>query len=140
MIVFFALSSLALLAAIACFVLLICEKKRNKKRNAALMQYIDELVDDTRLDNSCYMQGVKDELANLVNNLQTRVESFETRSGSVELRVESLEKGIVPDFEKSKEAADAVNSFNAGITGILGFDPHDVLKKQRNNNSGGDID
>lgn len=46
-------------------------------------------------------------------------------------RLQDLEKGVVPDFEKAKAAAEAVNDFNAGISGILGFDPHEVLKKQR---------
>ena len=46
-------------------------------------------------------------------------------------RLQDLEKGVVPDFEKAKAATEAVNDFNAGISGILGFDPHEVLKKQR---------
>ena len=124
-IIFIAVSSLALLAAIVSFSMLLCEKKRSKKRNAALMQYIDEMADGIRVYNSNYMQDVKAELAKQVSEL--------------DVRIASLEKGIVPDFEKAKEAADAVNNFNAGITGILGFDPHDVLKKQRGN-TGGDID
>lgn len=54
-------------------------------------------------------------------------------------RLEALEKGIVPDFEKAKEAASAVNDFNAGITGILGFDPYSALQAQRVSDRGGDI-
>lgn len=53
-------------------------------------------------------------------------------------RLEDLEKGIVPDFEKAKEAANAVNSFNAGITGILGYDPYAALQAQRSKDLGGD--
>lgn len=53
-------------------------------------------------------------------------------------RVADLEKGVVPDFEKAKEAAAAVNNFNDGITGILGFDPYDALKAQRNRESRGE--
>ena len=52
-------------------------------------------------------------------------------ANALEKRIADLEKGIVPDFEKAKAAANAVNDFNAGISGILGFDPHEVLKKQR---------
>lgn len=54
-------------------------------------------------------------------------------------RVDALEKGIVPDFEKAKEAANAVNDFNAGITGILGYDPYSALQAQRDKDRGGDI-
>lgn len=54
-------------------------------------------------------------------------------------RLEALEKGIVPDFEKAKEAANAVNDFNAGITGILGYDPYSALQAQRDKDRGGEI-
>ena len=38
-------------------------------------------------------------------------------------QIESLKNGIVPNFEKAKAAVQAVNEFNAGISGILGFHP-----------------
>lgn len=53
-------------------------------------------------------------------------------------RVVALEKGVMPDYEKAKEAADAVNNFNAGITGILGFDPYKALQAQRDQDRGGE--
>lgn len=53
-------------------------------------------------------------------------------------RVTDLENGVIPNFEKAKAAANAINDFNAGISGILGFDPHEMLRKQRNENGGGD--
>lgn len=53
-------------------------------------------------------------------------------------RLDALEKGTIPDYEKAKAAADAVNDFNAGISGILGFDPYAAIRKQREDN-GGDI-
>lgn len=102
------LSSLALSAALAGTALLIYERKCSKKRNTALVQYIDAAIN----------KAVTDAMA------------------AYEKRVKDLESGIVPDFEKAKAAAEAVNDFNAGISGILGFDPHEVLKKQRND--GGD--
>ena len=46
-------------------------------------------------------------------------------------RTDDLEKGIVPDFEQAREAARAVDNFNAGLSGILGFDPIETAKKQR---------
>ncbi len=51
-------------------------------------------------------------------------------------RLDALEKGTVPDYEKAKAAADAVNDFNAGISGILGFDPYAAIRKQREDNGG----
>ena len=53
-------------------------------------------------------------------------------------QINDLKKGIVPDFEKAKAAAQAVNDFNAGISGILGFDPYDAIKAQRTENFGGE--
>lgn len=55
-------------------------------------------------------------------------------------QIESLKNGIVPDFEKAKAAVQAVNDFNAGISGILGFEPHEALRKQRAGSFGGEDD
>lgn len=60
------------------------------------------------------------------------------RIRALERKVADLEKGTVPDFEKAKAAAEAVNDFNSGISGILGFDPYQVLKAQRGENTGGE--
>ena len=53
-------------------------------------------------------------------------------------RITKLENGTIPDYEKAKEAAKAVNDFNAGITGILGFDPYAALQAQRDKDRGGE--
>lgn len=52
-------------------------------------------------------------------------------------RIKALEEGAVPDFEKAKAAASAVNDFNSGISGILGFDPYEALQAQREKHHGG---
>ena len=57
---------------------------------------------------------------------------------NLEERLKALEKGVVPDFEKAKEAANAMNDFNAGISGILGFDPYKALQAQREKQHGGE--
>lgn len=119
-----AASSLALLAATVCLILLVREKKRSEKRNAALLQYVDE-----------QKKSIEAQIDRDVQNLSA---SFADDLTKAEKRIADLESGIVPDFEQAKAAADAVNNFNAGITGILGFDPHEVLKKQRNNPAGGE--
>lgn len=51
--------------------------------------------------------------------------------------IKDLESGIVPDFEQAKEAVSALDSFNAGISGILGYDPYEALKKAREKENGG---
>lgn len=60
-------------------------------------------------------------------------DTFRDTYGKVQMRLEELEKGVVPDYEAAKEAAKAVNDFNAGISGILGFDPKEALRKQNMN-------
>ena len=39
-------------------------------------------------------------------------------------QVEALENGALPDYEKAKAAAKAVNDFHEGIANILNFDPY----------------
>ena len=117
MIIAIVLSSLALLAATAGLILTIRERKRSQKRNAALLRYIERTAQDT---------------------LEKATEAVKALEKSCGDRIEALEKGIVPDFEKAKAAANAVNDFNAGITSIMGFDPFEALRAQRDGNSGGD--
>jgi phage shock protein A len=111
------LGSLALLAATAALALTICERKRSLKRNTALKVQLQS-------DVAAASEGLKKQFA----------AALEEQSK----RIENLEKGMVPDFEKAKAAAQAVNDFNAGISGILGFDPYDALKAQRAENFGGE--
>lgn len=46
-------------------------------------------------------------------------------------RLDKLERGIAPDYEKAQEAARALNNFNSGITAILGYDPFSALESER---------
>ena len=121
MIIAIILSSLALLAATAGLILTIRERKRSQKRNAALVRYMERSASDA-LEKA---------------NAKTE-EAVATLHKEHDIRIGALEKGIVPDFEKAKAAANAVNDFNAGITSIMGFDPFDALRAQRDGNTGGD--
>lgn len=103
------LSGLALLAAITVFVLFVQEKKRNEKQRA------DSLVEKAKgyEEELRYKAAISQEMDKLVT------------------RICNLEKGIVPDFEEAKAAANAVNDFNRGLSNILGFDPLEEAKKAR---------
>ena len=96
------ISSLALLAALVCVAVTLTAERRNQKRKAACIHYVDKTAE------------------------------------MILEKIGALENGVVPDFEKAKEAANAVNNFNAGITGILGFDPYHAIRAQREENSGGE--
>ena len=105
------LSGLALLAASVSLLISVIEKKRSKKRNAAMLDYVTATVN----------RGIQ--------------------SSGFDSRIQKLEQGITPDYEQAKAAANAVNDFNRGITNILGFDPVCALKKeQQRERLGGDVE
>ena len=64
-------------------------------------------------------------------DIWNKFENIGTSTEDMLRRVENLEKGIVPDFEQAKAAAQAVDNFNAGLSGILGFDPIETARRQR---------
>ena len=121
MIIAIIMSSLALLAATANLGLTLRERKRSQKRNAALVRYVKKTAADELSKTNAKTEEV-------IGNLHKEYDS----------RIKALENGVVPDFEKAKAAANAVNDFNAGITSIMGFDPFEALRTQRDGNSGGD--
>lgn len=105
------MSGLALLAASVSLLMSVIEKKRSKKRNAAMLDYVTTTVN----------RGIQ--------------------SSGFDSRIQKLEQGITPDYEQAKAAANAVNDFNRGITNILGFDPVSALKKeQQRERLGGDVE
>jgi hypothetical protein len=108
------ISGFALLAAGVCLCLLVREKKRNEKRSAAMCNLISKECEAVSKAAGLYTD-----------------ETVTAAINGMSARVENLEKGIVPDYEKALAAANAVNDFNSGITNILGFDPYDSLRTQR---------
>lgn len=122
------LSSLALFVAAAAVSVCLWERKRNMKRNAALR--------DAVLSVSRKLKSYKS-LSDKYRDAD--VEKMEGRFTSLEDRVDKLETGAVPDYEKAKQAAVAVNDFNSGITGILGYDPYEALLAQRSKDRGGEL-
>jgi hypothetical protein len=110
------LSGLALLAASVCLILLIQEKKRNQKRNTALVNLIDNYF--TR--SMTTLEGVRG-----------CVVMFNTTVTEMNSRVKKLEEGISPDYNEALAAKQAVDDFNMGISAILTFDPMTAVKKSR---------
>lgn len=110
------LSGLALLAASVCLILLIQEKKRNQKRNTALVNLIDNYF--TR--SMTTLEGVRG-----------CVVMFNTTVTEMNSRVKKLEEGISPDYNEALAAKQAVDDFNIGLSAILNFDPMAAMKKSR---------
>lgn len=57
-------------------------------------------------------------------------QQLSTATAELSARLDALENGAIPDYEKAKEAAKAVNDFNSGIAGIFGFDPYDAIRRK----------
>jgi len=79
---------------------------------------------------------VKNEIIHMNSLLLRHLNADAEQRTKTEKRLNDLESGTVPDFEKAKSAVNAVNDFNAGIAGILGYDPYEALKKAREENGG----
>lgn len=123
------MSGLALLAATAGLTIAIGNEKRSKKRNAALIQYIDQTAQKNANKAAIAAGAYTDE------------EVKKVRSDMVDLtkRTKDLEDGITPNYEQAKAAANAVNDFSKGISNILGFDPMEALRAERQKNERGDV-
>lgn len=119
------IGSLALVAATVSVVLTVREHKRSQERNAAYVETMRTVGQEhrTALENF-----LLEELKKLEARTAQQVTEAQTK---VEQRLSDLEGGVIPDYEKAKQAAKAVNDFSAGISGILGFDPVEALKQSR---------
>lgn len=109
------LSGLAFLAAIISLVLTVRNEKRSEKRNATLINYVGAECKAVSIAAGAYTEEQVKKLTE---------------------RIENLEKGITPDYEQARAAANAVNDFNKGISNILGFDPHEALLANRHKEVG----
>ena len=54
-----------------------------------------------------------------------------SRVCELEKRCAEIEKGCVPDYEKAREAASAVDRFNAGIANILNYNQLEAMARKR---------
>lgn len=120
------ISGLALLAAGVCLYLLVREKKSSKEQRAAMCQMVDSALAEAK----AFAKKM------ITEETEHRVQVCD----SLVARICKLEQGITPDYEKAKEAVNAVNSFNQGISNILGFDPKEALIAQRQKERMGDTE
>lgn len=101
-------------------VLIIRNSRRSASRSAALVQYVDKT-----------MSAMHEEILKDVN---------ESVSG-IKATVDDLSKGIIPDYEEAKRAADATNEFHKGIANILNYNEMEALQRMREAEaSGGEVE
>lgn len=144
------LGGLALLAAVTCLTLFFQEKKRNEKRRAAMIKLIQEECGDVASNSYERYQELQKKMQQLagditahrmemnktkakINDLGTMIEALE---GATEKRLRDLEAGVIPDYAAARQAAEAVDSFNQGLSNILGFDPMAEARKARESTGG----
>lgn len=136
-------SGLALLAAGVCLLMLTEEKKRNQERNAAEKELRGQIdwcigaIGEETTNRTKAVDHFKKEISDACFRLQNRLlQEMYTEFKLAYERIEKLEKGVVPDYEKAIAAADAVNKFNEGLSNILGYDPVEALEAQRRKENG----
>lgn len=84
--------------------------RRSTAKYATLVQYVDSAV------NAAHTEIMQD-----VNNAVSPLKSA----------VEDITKGIVPDYEEARRAAEATNEFHRGIANILNYNEMDALRRMR---------
>ena len=121
------MSGLALLAATVCLTITLREKKRNQKRNAAAIDYVDA---------SC-----KKMFRDLNKKIHKYQYCVEERIGPMAHDIKKLKDGIVPDYKEALAAKNSVDEFNRGLSAILNFDPMEAARKAREDQKyGGEVE
>lgn len=151
------LSGLALLAASVCLILQVREKKRNEKRNAAVIQDVEaeckavSKAVEARLEERLteLKTGMWDELnsrfdniANKYNEISKSVSGYEEQFRSCSKSIEDIKDNV----EKiGVDVMTAANQFqdkmSESLHNIWNFDPLEAVRKQREKNRyGGEVD
>lgn len=139
------LSGLALLAAVLCLILILREKKRNEKRNAAMADLFciecSECAADIRnylTDLSGNIQPVMDanafrlqKMIEILQSIAPVLNAAVSTLSECKGRIENLEQGIVPDYNEALQAKKSVDLFNEGIANILNYNPMEAARKAR---------
>lgn len=105
--------------------------KANQGSKTALLQYVDQQDHETAEKLAKEMNGRMEKLFMAVKSVNKKAEESKKAAKENADKIADLEHGIIPDFETARKAADEVNRFNEGIAGILGFDPFDAIKRNR---------
>lgn len=134
------LSSLALAAAVGCFVVTLLERKRSRERDAADMELwhkAGKMLDDRFRKQDAVWTGKLEETAlRWDDQMKKQQAAWAAQAKWIKDHIKALEDGTVPDYERAKEAAKAVDDFHQGLANILNFDPYDAAKANREGDRG----
>ena len=125
------LSAVVLLAQITLFVLFFLEKRYVNHRFSAMLQYIDNKVEDA----DC-REEVKKTVDDMLNAFGEKINERFKRQAEVidefKNTVNAQIGGIALDYAEAQQAADKVNEFATGLASIFDYDPLVAIKKGRN--------
>lgn len=124
------LCSLALTAALVCAVMTASERKRSREQRALVHEDVNRLVREYR----ALAEKLETQLG---QRLAEQNEGWTQALRQLQEQVDSLSSGAVPDYEKARAAAKAVDDFHTGIANVLNFDPYQAMRKS--NDSGGGV-
>ena len=71
------------------------------------------------------------------DQLKAQGQACEDALRKVQGRIDDLEHGAVPDYEKAKAAAKAVDDFHDGLANILNYDPYEAVRRDRDSRGDG---
>lgn len=126
------IGSLALVAATVSVALTVTERKRSRNQNAAYVETVRNMLQEHRTALEEFVLKQVQEMERVAaQKTEEMQEAIGDMQKNVEQRLSNLEGGVIPDYEKAKQAAKAVNDFSTGISGILGFDPMQALQQRR---------
>lgn len=125
---------LCLIISTTDLVLIIRNSRRSASRSAALVQYVDKT-----------MGAMHTEILNDVNGyvvgMKGSIEDLSADVVGMKATLDDLSKGIIPDYEEAKRAADATNEFHKGIANILNYNEMEALQRMREAEaSGGEVE
>ncbi|MBE6923956.1 MAG: hypothetical protein E7466_01785 [Ruminococcaceae bacterium] len=148
MVICIILSSLALTAAAVCAVVTVRERKRSREWIAGQLEdsdnewrrILDERSRSLTAEINCLGREFPEMTRRLdrawAGQLKAQGQAWEDALRAVQGRIDNLEHGAVPDYEKAKAAAKAVDDFHDGLANILNYDPYEMAR--RNRDGGGD--
>lgn len=124
------LSAVVLLAQITLFVLFFLEKRYVNHRFSAMLQYIDNKVEDA----DC-REEVKKTVDDMLNAFGEKINERFKRQAEVidefKNTVNAQIGGIALDYAEAQQAADKVNEFATGLASIFDYDPLEAVKRGR---------
>lgn len=123
--------------------LFLCEKRRNYKRNEAMLYFIDNTVEaaianhaedveqmlSERDEKAAVRQKINDErFYEIRNGIVREVQEAMAQQGR---EVEARLANMALDFEQAQMAASRINDFGASLANIFDYDPLKAIQKGR---------